>query len=188
MIDHLLQFDKHLFYFINHDLGNAFFDWLMPILRNAKSWIPLYLLIIVFCVWKYKKEGLVIIVLMAACAGTADFTSVHFGKNVVRRLRPCNDPEVSKTSILRINGCGTGFSFPSTHASDHFAMAVFLCFVFRKKWRWIWLWALLWAASISFAQIYVGVHYPIDVFAGALWGTLVGRLIYQLFKKLQPDF
>lgn len=188
MIDHLVQFDKHLFYLINHDLGNAFFDWLMPWLRNAKTWIPLYIIIIVLCVWKYKWQGLLIIALMAASAGVADFTSAHIVKIQVRRLRPCNDPEVSKTAILRINACGTGFSFPSTHATDHFAMAIFLCFVFCKKWRWIWFWGILWAGLISFAQVYVGVHYPIDVFVGALYGVLVGWSISLLFKKLQPGF
>lgn len=188
MIEHLVQLDRHLFYFINHDLGNAFFDWLMPILRNAHSWIPLYVLIIIFCVWKYKWQGALIIVLMAASAGVADFTSVHIGKNEVRRLRPCNDPVVSKTAILRVNGCGTGFSFPSTHATDHFAMSIFISFVFYRRWRWIWLWAILWAGSICFAQVYVGVHFPIDVLVGAVYGFLVGWLMSLLFKKLQPNF
>jgi len=188
MLEHLVQFDRHLFYFINHELTNAFFDWLMPILRNAKSWIPLYILIIGFCLWKYKKQGILIILLMAASAGVADFTSASIVKKEVKRLRPCNDPVVSQTVILRINSCGSGYSFPSTHATDHFAMAAFVCFVFYKRWRWIWLWAMLWAASISFAQVYVGVHFPVDVFAGALYGILVGWLISLLFKKLQPAF
>jgi undecaprenyl-diphosphatase len=188
MIDYLVQFDRHLFYLINHDLANVFFDWLMPVLRNARSWIPLYIAIIIFCIWKYKWQGLLIIVLMAASAGIADFTSANIIKKEVRRLRPCSDPDIAKTVILRVNGCGTGFSFPSTHATDHFAMAGFIAFVFYKKWRWIWLWAMLWAASICFAQVYVGVHFPIDVFVGALYGILVGWLLSLLFKKLQPAF
>jgi len=188
MIEHLVQLDRQLFYFINHDMANPFFDWLMPVLRNAKSWISLYIIIIAFCLWKYKKQGLIIIALMALSAGVADFTSARLFKQEVQRLRPCNDPALSKTVILRVNGCGTGYSFPSTHATDHFAMAAFLCFVFFRKWRWIWLWTILWAGSICFAQVYVGVHFPIDVFVGALYGFLVGWLISLLFKKLQPNF
>lgn len=188
MIEHLVQLDRHLFYFINHDMANPFFDWLMPILRNAKSWIPLYIIIIAFCLWKYKKQGLIIIALIALSAGVADFTSARLFKQEVQRLRPCNDPTLSKTVILRINNCGTGYSFPSTHATDHFAMAIFISLVFYRSWRWIWLWAILWAGSICFAQVYVGVHFPIDVFVGALYGFLVGWLISLLFKKLQPHF
>lgn len=187
MLEHLLQLDRHLFHFINHDLSNAFFDWLMPMLRNPRFWIPLYIFILFFCLWRYKKAGAILIVLLALSAGFADFTSVHLMKNNVQRLRPCRDPIVSQTVISRVS-CGTGYSFPSTHATDHFAMAAFLSLVFFKKWRWIWVWAVLWAGSICFAQVYVGVHFPIDVTAGALYGIVVGTLFALLFKKLQPDF
>jgi undecaprenyl-diphosphatase len=183
----LLQFDRHLFYFINHDLANPFFDAVMPWLRTPKNWIPLYLLIIAFCIWKYKKTGIIIIVLMALSAGFADKTSAGFIKPLVYRLRPCHDPVVSKTDIVRVD-CGPGYSFPSTHATDHFAVAFFAILIFYKKWRWIWFWGILWAGAISFAQIYVGVHFPIDVACGTIYGVFVGWLFSLLFKKLQPDF
>jgi membrane-associated phospholipid phosphatase len=188
MPDFLLQFDRHLFHFINHDLANPFFDAVMPWLRNAKNWIPLYILLIVFFIWRYKKTGLLIIVVMSLTAGFADFTSASIAKKLIKRDRPCNDPIVSKTDILRIAACGTGYSFPSTHATDHFAAAFFLIMLFYKKWRWIWLWGILWAGLISFAQVYVGVHFPIDVFCGALYGILIGWLFSLLFKKLQSAF
>jgi len=188
MIEHLVQLDRHLFYFINHDLGNPFFDWLMPVLRNARSWIPLYIIVIGLCLWKYKKQGAVIIIFMALSAGVADFTSAHIYKKEFHRLRPCNDTTLTPPAILRVNGCGTGYSFPSTHATDHFAMGIFMAFVLYKRWRWIWLWAILWAGLISFAQVYVGVHFPVDVFVGMLYGVLVGWLMSFLFKKLQPGF
>ncbi|HEY2581366.1 MAG TPA: phosphatase PAP2 family protein [Mucilaginibacter sp.] len=178
MPDQLLQLDRHLFYFINHDLANPFFDWIMPWIRTPKSWIPLYIFIIGFCIWKFKKQGLIIIALIALSAGFADFTSASLVKPLVKRVRPCRDSVESKTDIVRI-GCGTGYSFPSTHATDHFAMASFMIFLFYKRWRWILLWGVLWAGAISFAQVYVGVHYPIDVFCGAIYGVFVGWLCYR---------
>ncbi|MGZ3754614.1 MAG: phosphatase PAP2 family protein [Mucilaginibacter sp.] len=187
MPDPLLQLDRHLFYFINHDLTNPFFNWLMPILRNPASWIPLYIFVIVFCLWKYQKTGIFIILGIVLAFGLADQTSAGFIKPIVKRLRPCNDPVVSQTDILRVPR-GTGYSFPSTHATDHFAMGFFMVFLFYKRWKWILLWATLWAGSISFAQVYVGVHFPIDVFCGALYGILIGWLISLIFKKLQPQF
>jgi membrane-associated phospholipid phosphatase len=187
MPETLLQLDRQLFHFINHDLGNVFFDWLMPYLRTPKFWIPLYISIIAFCVWKYKKTGAVIIALLALTAGFADFTSASLIKPAVARIRPCRDIVTIQTDIARV-GCGTGFSFPSTHATDHFAMAAFLTLVFYKKWPWIAFWAPLWAGAISFAQVYVGVHYPFDVLGGALYGILVGCLFAFIFKKLQPQF
>lgn len=187
MIDHLVQFDRHLFYFINHDMANAFFDWLMPILREPRTWIPLYVFIICFCIYRYRKVGLYIILALTVTFAIADSGSAGLGKHVFKRIRPCNDPAMASLDTARIT-CGTGYSFPSAHASNHFALAIFLCLIFGKKWRWIWLWAILWAAAICFAQVYVGVHYPIDVFAGALFGTLVGWLVSVAFKKLQPNF
>lgn len=185
MPDQLLQLDRHLFYFINHDLANPFFDLVMPYLRNAKFWIPLYVFIVGFCIWKFKKQGIVIIVLLALSFGFADSTSERIIKPLVKRARPCRDLVVSRTDIQRIP-CGTGYSFPSIHATDHFAMAFFMIMLFYKKWPWIWLWGILWAGTISFAQVYVGVHFPVDVFCGAIYGILVGCLFAWLFSKLQP--
>lgn len=187
MLDALLQFDKHLFHIVNYDWTNSFFDSVMPWLRNPRSWIPLYLLIAAFCLYRYQRVGLYIILGIALSAGVADFTSARFIKPLVNRDRPCQDRVISKTDILRVP-CGTGKSFPSTHATDHFAMAFFLIFLFFRRWRWILLWGILWAGSISFAQVYVGVHYPIDVFCGMLYGLLVGWLMSLLFKKLQSSF
>jgi membrane-associated phospholipid phosphatase len=187
MPDILLQLDRHLFHFINHDLSNSFFDTIMPYLRNPKFWIPLYIFIIGFCIYKYKKRGVVIIVCLSLAAGFADFTASSIIKPLVKRARPCQDPVVSLTDIKRVD-CGPAYSFPSTHATDHFAVAFVLILLFYKKWPWIWLWAILWAGVICFAQVYVGVHYPIDVTCGAIYGALVGILFVYLFRKLQPQF
>jgi len=187
MFDQLIHFDQHLFHIINHDWGNPFFDAVMPWLRLPTFWIPLYLFIIVFCLWKYKKQGIVIILFIVATFGVSDFTSASLIKPYVHRLRPCRDPVVSKTDVERIE-CGSGYSFPSSHATNHFAMAIFMAIVFSKRWSRVWLWAILWAGSISFAQVYVGVHFPIDVTCGALYGSFVGWLMSRLFYWLGKKF
>lgn len=85
-------------------------------------------------------------------------------------------------------GCGGGYSFPSSHATNHFALATLLFLSWGRKfrsWRWI---LLLWAASIAYGQVYVGVHYPLDVSFGALLGATLGLLAYQLYRRLKPDW
>lgn len=183
----LLQLDRQVFYFINHTLTNPLFDGLMPWLRNPRFWIPVYVFIIVFSIWKFKKYGVWLVVLLAVTVGVADFSSATLIKNQIKRLRPCRDEALAQTITSRVS-CGTGYSFPSTHATDHFAMSVFLGVVYGRKWRWVWLWVLLWALLVCVAQVYVGVHYPIDVTAGALFGTFIGFIFAALFKKLQPQF
>jgi membrane-associated phospholipid phosphatase len=186
MLNQLLQLDRYLFHIINHDLSNPFFDWLMPLMRNPKFWIPLYLFIIIFCIWRYKKQGVILVVLLALAVGFADFTSASIIKKNVDRVRPCRDAVVSPTVISRVP-CGTGYSFPSTHATDHFAIAVFLSCLFFKRRKWVLPVTLLWAAIICFAQVYVGVHFPLDVICGAIYGALVGWLFAWGFRKLQPE-
>jgi membrane-associated phospholipid phosphatase len=187
MPDFLLQLDRHLFYFINHSLSNAFFDWVMPLMRNPRFWIPLYAFIIAFCVYRYKKQGVILVLMLALAAGFADFTSASLIKKTVQRDRPCRDVVTSQAVISRVP-CGTGYSFPSTHATDHFALAVFLCLAFFRKWKWMGIAVIFWAALICFAQVYVGVHFPVDVTAGAIYGGLVGWLFFAGFKKWQPGF
>lgn len=173
MIDQLVQFDRDLFFAINNGLSNGFFDWLMPILRNRYTWVLLYLFIIVFSIKNYGKQGFIMILFLAMTFGISDFISSSIIKPNVQRLRPCNETEI-KTKVNNLVDCGTGYSFPSSHATNHFAIAVFLIMMFYHKWKIILPIGILWAASISFAQIYVGVHYPIDILTGSLLGSSIG--------------
>ncbi|MBS7563570.1 phosphatase PAP2 family protein [Mucilaginibacter sp. Bleaf8] len=187
MPDYLLQLDRTWFYFVNHTLTNPVFDGVMPWFRNPLFWIPLYVFIIVFSIWRYRTKGIWLIMLLLLTVGVADFVSASIIKKMAKRDRPCRDAALTATVTSRVP-CGTGYSFPSTHASDHFAMSIFLSLVYYRKCRWVWLWAILWAALVCFAQVYVGVHYPIDVLSGAAFGALTGTLFAYLFKRLQPDF
>lgn len=186
MIDQLIAFDQEAFLSINEGLSNAFFDWLMPILRNPYTWAPLYLFIIIFCIKNYGKRGVLIILFTVITFGISDFTSSSLVKKSVQRIRPCNDIEFKENVNIRVR-CGSGYSFTSSHATNHFAMASFLIMVFYRRWKHI-LWiGLLWAAMISFAQVYVGVHYPLDVLAGAVLGCSIGYIVGLAFRAMPPN-
>lgn len=185
MIATLQEFDVDLFLKIHRGLSNGFFDWLLPLLRNRFFWAPLYLFILIFCFKEYKKKGWYIIGLLLLTFAMGDFVSSRFIKPTVARIRPCNDIALVDQIIHRVP-CGAGYSFPSAHATNHFGIAVFLIIVFYSRWKPILPIGLAWAFLISFSQIYVGVHYPIDTFAGALLGTAIGLFTGRLFKKLQP--
>ncbi len=178
--------DTELFLIINQGIANPIFDWLMPYVRNPYVWTPLYLFIVIFCIKNYGKKGGLILLGLLLSFGVADFTSASLIKPAVQRIRPCNDLSLKEEVVTRVR-CGSGYSFPSTHASNHFALALFLILVFRRVWRHVTFWALLWAALICLAQVYVGVHYPLDVLAGALLGTGIGYLIGYLFMLYIPD-
>jgi membrane-associated phospholipid phosphatase len=182
MIHELQQLDTDIFLKIHVGLSNGFFDWLMPYLRNPKVWIPLYIFIIFISIKTYKKQGYFLIFMLLVTFGIADFTSATLIKKNVKRIRPCNEITL-RTQIIHRVPCGSGYSFPSAHATNHFALAIFLIGAFYHRWKPVLPWALFWATSISFAQVYVGVHYPIDVISGALLGTVIGLLVTFIYKK-----
>jgi membrane-associated phospholipid phosphatase len=144
----------------------------MPFWRDRFFWIPLYVALASFVVWKFgTAKGAFFILAVIVAASLADVTSSRLIKENVERLRPCNEPEIKEQVNLLIH-CGGGYSFTSSHAANHFAVAVFLCFTLGRLYRRIRLPLLLWAASIAYGQVYVGVHYPLDVICGALLGRL----------------
>jgi membrane-associated phospholipid phosphatase len=184
MIESLQTFDVDLFLMIHRGLSNPFFDWLLPLMRNRFFWAPVYLFIIVFCVTEYKRKGWLMVGMLLLTFAIGDLTASRLIKYSVGRIRPCNELTLTNEIIHRVP-CGSGYSFPSAHATNHFAIAVFLIFLFYDKWKPILPLALAWALIISFAQIYVGVHYPIDVISGAILGTLIGLFTSKLYNKLQ---
>lgn len=181
MASSLIPFDEYLFFAINHGLSNAFFDWIMPVLRNRYFWIPLYVFMAIFFIRNYRLTGLKVLVFMALTFALADFSASRVVKPSVKRLRPCNDTAINSVVITRIS-CGPGYSMPSSHAANHFGIAFYLIFLFYRRWKWIIPLALFWAFIIGFAQIYVGVHYPLDIFMGALLGCIVAYITATLFK------
>jgi membrane-associated phospholipid phosphatase len=105
-------------------------------------------------------------------------------KPLVARIRPCNDFHLADIIIHRVP-CGSGYSFPSSHATNHFGIAVFFIVVFYKSWKPILPIGLVWAFLISMSQVYVGVHYPLDTLAGAILGTGIALFTGTLYKRLQ---
>ena len=177
----LIQLDQSLFSAINQGLSNPFFDWLMPYLRNRYFWSPLYLFLAVFLVRNYAKRGWMLLLFFVLTFAVTDYLTSSVVKPSVQRLRPCNDPQI-KTDMNILISCGSGYSFPSTHAANHFGLAFFLINMFYRRWKLILPIALLWAVAIAFAQVYVGVHYPLDVTFGAFIGSIVGFMMAAILK------
>ncbi len=179
-MDLILTIDTSLFYFFNHSLANPIFDWLMPFITSQKNWYPIYLLLILFLIIKYKMQGLWIVIAMILAVGLGDFINSHIIKEVVGRLRPCKTLD----DVRLLVGCGSGKSFTSSHAVNNFGMAFVLAYYF-KKYRWIFYTI---AGLVAFSRVYVGVHYPLDVLAGSLLGTGFGYVAIILTDRISSLF
>ncbi|MGC4058982.1 MAG: phosphatase PAP2 family protein [Chitinophagaceae bacterium] len=176
----IIRIDQQCQQQINRYWQNGFLDTLAPVLREPKSWIPLYLFLAIFLPWKFGRTGIYWCLGFIATFGVSDFFSASVLKQQVQRIRPCNDPVFSER-VRHIVECGVGYSFPSTHATNHFALALFMAVTLGPRYKWVPWAAVLWAFSVAYAQVYVGVHYPADVLSGGLLGALIGILTGKLF-------
>jgi membrane-associated phospholipid phosphatase len=175
--------DQSFFQMINSGCANPFFDTIMPYLRNGILWAPLYLFVLVLVIQNFGLKGIWWCVFFLSTVALTDMTGTYAFKHVFMRLRPCSDPLFMDHVRLVIKQCAGGYSFISNHAANHFGMAVFFLVTLRRhleKWAWL---SLAWASIIIFAQVYVGVHYPLDVLGGALVGTAFGISTGTLFNK-----
>ncbi|ANI87849.1 hypothetical protein A9P82_00045 [Arachidicoccus ginsenosidimutans] len=181
------NFDKNLFLKINTQWTNGFLDAVLPWWRNQNTWIPLYVFLFVFMILNAKNKTWLWLLFAIITITLSDQLNSHFLKYLFDRLRPCNDPVMRYLEILRIGSRPQSPSFPSSHAVNHFAMGVYF-FITMKKYvgRWGWLF-IFWAASVSYAQVYVGVHYPVDIFVGAIVGTCVGLFTSFIYMKYFED-
>lgn len=178
----LLHWDRSLFKLINSTWHNSFFDAVLPFLRIAQFWAPLYLFLLVFVSYNYRRAGLYWILFFIATVVISNFISSDLIKGNIHRLRPCNEPSLVE-SIRMLARCGMNSSFTSSHAANHFSLAMFAFITFKKLFTgWPKLF-FVWAFSICYAQVYVGVHYPLDILGGTIVGLIIGYATGKLFNN-----
>jgi len=182
MMDWLLQIDSRIFLAIN-GWHNETWDGIMWWISGKTTWWPFYLLILAFLGWKKKWQLIPMILFIAIVLTLSDQSSVHLFKNVIQRLRPCHEPSLEGLVHLVNNKCGGRFGFISSHAANSFGVAVLVSLWLRKWWSTAVM--LTWALLIAYSRIYLGVHYPGDVLAGAIWGAGCGWLVYSLYTWVQ---
>jgi undecaprenyl-diphosphatase len=170
VLEYLNYIDHTLFLFLN-GINNAFFDSVMYQLTKALVWIPLYLFFLYLIIRQYKWKTVIILVLAAVMILVSDQLSILV-KDTFQRLRPSHEPGLM---VHLVNAYKGGeFGFYSGHATNNFSIAVFLIVLTGKRFKWIWIIALLYALIISYTRIYLGVHFPGDIIAGAIMGSLIG--------------
>ena len=174
-MEQLLAFDQWLYGLIN---GVGHHPWLDAVLvpwRHRDNWLWLYAALAVWLIYRFRLRGLYAVLAVGLTVGIADQLSSNVIKPAVERARPCRTDGLHTPGRTLVH-CGGGYSFPSSHAANHFALAVVLFATAGRWWR-RWRWLLIgWAFLVAYAQVYVGVHFPVDALAGALLGTALALL------------
>ncbi len=179
LIDHLL------FHFINHNLSNPLLDRLMPFVTNNVPllFVPVLLFLLI------KDRRLFVITLLVA---TVSLSLTDSLSNILKHLFQRPRPFVDLKDAIVLVGKGRSYSMPSSHASNSFSVALVLCYFISKlrdsKLKGLFsIYALTVALVVALSRVYVGVHYPSDVIAGALLGLVTGGFVlygYSLFSGL----
>lgn len=180
--DTIIYCDHVVWYYINIQWRYKVLDVVLPFFRNQWFWAPVYLFLAVYMPANYRRQGLIWCAVFILSFVLSDQVSAHLLKPFFHRLRPCNNPALS-TIIHNIVPCGSGYSFPSSHAANHFSIGLFTAATLGKKYRWLWPVCIAWAISVCYAQVYVGVHYPLDVAVGGSIGTLTGLAMGWFFNR-----
>lgn len=178
----LIRLDHACWYAVHGSARHEWLDAVIPYFRNQYFWAPVYLFLLLLALFNWGKRGLVWCLGFLLAFALADHISAAVIKPWVGRVRPCNDPAMAQALSLLVP-CGGGLSFPSSHATNHFAMAVFSASTLSHRWGWVWIPAIFWGSLVSYSQVYVGVHYPGDVLGGAILGTTIGLMVGALYKR-----
>lgn len=184
MLEKILSIDTELFIFLN-GLGSNTYDSFWLIITKQTSWIPLFLFLLYIIFNKFGTKQTLYLILFIAILLTFSDQVTNLFKNGFQRLRPCNNPEIN--SFIRIVQSRTSFSFFSGHASNSMGVASFLFLIFNKDFKYFWL-LFLWPLIFAYSRIYLGLHYPIDIIFGYLFGVLWGYLTFKFYQTAQKRY
>lgn len=194
-----MTLDQRLFVLFNERLHNAALDWFMPAITNAHTTLWFWLLMAPILLWvllRGSKRAKAVLLLLAILIPLADLASSFVLKPIFHRPRPTARLIIHGKPETVVSGArlpphteplGTS-SFPSSHSTVAAALATTLILAFRRRSRWVWF-ALLIPILIGYSRVYVGVHYPLDVLGGWIFGTLVASLAWYVLTQFHgiPD-
>ena len=183
----LSDIDARLLLIVN-GAHSPFFDSVMWCISGRWIWVPFYAVLayLLFRRMSWKRAS-ICLVTIGLIILAADQTCATLIRLEIGRLRPANLNNPLSSFVHVVNGYRGGrYGFPSCHAANTFALAVFMSLVIRHKWFTVMMFS--WAFVVSYSRMYLGVHYFGDLFCGATIGSLFAVLFYYLqnylFKRL----
>lgn len=182
IISGILNQNVDLFYLINLGMDNSVLDVIMTFITDFGSviaWGLVCVLLFVFGGEKAKK-----VALLGLFALFITNVAVGFLKYMVAEPRPFMTLPNTELLVTE-NG---SYSFPSSHSASSFAAATVIGLKYRFKIReksHLLIYPLIaFAVLIAFSRIYIGVHYPLDVFVGAIIGIVCALMVLKFEKEI----
>lgn len=168
MTELLYSIDLSIFYFFNHTISLPILDRFFSIITNVNNWFIAYVILLSISWTKGGQKGKIAVIGVLLLILVADQTGYRILKEFFARPRPCH----FLTDVITPNGCTGTYSFPSNHALNNFAAAMFFYKLFPKL-KWV---LFITASLISISRVYLGLHYPSDILGGAIIGLAFGYI------------
>lgn len=179
-MDILYSIDLAIFYFFNHTISTGFLDKFFSIITDVSKWYIAYIILAGIAVTKGGTRGRIAIAGIIILIIFTDQTGHRLLKEIFQRIRPC----IALPDVITPIDCRGSFSFPSNHALNNFAAATFLWKLFPKfKWAFF-----ITAFLLALSRVYLGLHYPSDIAAGAVIGSAFGYLFSIAALKIDEYF
>lgn len=184
MIEKLLSLDTELLIYLNN-LGSPQYDTLWLMITRQLNWLPLFLLLLYLIFKKLGTKQMLFLLLFVALLITFTDQVTNLFKNGFQRHRPCDNPEVSP--LIRVVQFRGSYSFFSGHAANSMAVATFLYFNLKPYFKYFHI-LFLWPLIFAYSRIYLGLHYPVDIFCGYLFGIFGGFMFFKLHQAVQKKY
>jgi undecaprenyl-diphosphatase len=186
-ISWFVSMDRSLFEFFNKTMTSRFFDIIMPVISDLLLWvIPAAIIWLIF-IFRTNRRGKLIALCCFLVVAATDQLSSSLIKQYVQRVRPCNvipqthyyaDDHWITTDKFGMTTYKTSYSFPSSHAANIGGQAVYWSYFYPQISPAL----IVVALAVGYSRVYLGYHYPSDVFAGFLLGIIVALLIAHLLR------
>ena len=184
----ILEIDKDLLIWIN-SFHAVWLDPIMFVITKTAFWTPLYLFLFFLIFKKLDRDAWLAMAGAGLTILLADQITAGIMKPVFQRLRPSQDPSIQNLLHLVADAKGEIYrgglyGFASSHAANTFGISTFMWLLFKDRSKWMAL-AFIWAASMTYTRLYLGVHFPTDILVGGIIGVLSGVAGFRFFGWLK---
>ena len=181
MMEWTLPYERSLFFALNGGLP-SFLDKFMWIVTGKLPWVFLLSIYLILLFYKKNwKDALLLILFIAITITLCDQITSGFLKPLVARFRPTHHPDFATNVIVSHGYRGGRYGFASSHAANFFGFAVFTSLFLKKRLYTVSM--LCCALLVSYTRIYLGVHFPTDVLAGAIIGILSAYFAWFFYTR-----
>lgn len=177
LFDLLKSSDLKILHYVNTELAHPANDFVLKIWTAEAPWFALAAFFLAQTAYRRQWLEFKTILWIGATVGATDAIAAQIIKPFVGRIRPCKIEGLVRV----VEGCAGSLSFPSNHASN---AAAFALFWFFWKGPRAGVLALGCMFFVGLSRIYLGNHYPSDVLGGFIFGGSIACLSYLLYRNV----